>query len=318
MSFMRGRGAIFLSSRHAYRGRTALGGWLIVAGCWLAWTFGPATVAVGQTDADASPQRIVSVGPNATEVICALGACDRIVGVSKFCTFPPEVNERPRVGGLFDPDLERIVALQPDVVVLRGHSESLEALCADRNIRLFFDETETLRDVERSIAALGQLLGREEVAERLRKTFALRVGEIREGVANRPRPRVLVTISRQPGRVAEVMTAARGSFLSDMIELCGGTNLFAELDIPYPQVSAEAILARRPEVILELMPEAESSPVLRQAVLDDWARLGPMPAVGAGRVHVICDDHVLIPSPRYVEILERVSRLLHTEAPCGR
>ena len=77
-----------------------------------------------------TPKRIITISPNSAESICDLGACDRIVGVDKFCVYPPSLQHRPRVGGLFDPDLEKIVALRPDLVVLRGHSDTLERLCA--------------------------------------------------------------------------------------------------------------------------------------------------------------------------------------------
>ncbi len=299
-------------------------------GRWLAWMLLAAGVvaplpaavlppaasyALGKDDRrPAPPRRIITIAPNAAEVICALGACDAIVGVSKFCVYPPQLKKRPKVGGLFDPDLEKIVALRPDVVVLRGRSERLEELCRRRGIEMHLDETETLRDVETSITRLGRLVGRTDKATELVDQFRRRLDAIRKRTANRKRPRVLLTVSRLPDRLANLLTTGRGTFLDEMIEIAGGINVFGHLDMAWPQVSVEGIVARRPEVIIELMPEVELTLVLEKRMLAQWRQVGSVPAVVGGRVLFVNDDHCLIPSPRYVEIIDKVSRILHPEA----
>jgi len=98
-----------------------------------------------------------------------------------------------------------------------------------------------------------------------------------------------------------------------MLDVAGGVNVFGDLDMGYPQVSMESILTRRPEVIIELMPEVDLTPALRTRILSDWQRLGSIPAVKNHRIYFLTQDHCLIPSPRYVEIIERVSQLLHPD-----
>ncbi len=264
------------------------------------------------------PRRIITIAPNSAEIICALGAGDRIVGVSKFCVFPPELKDRPRVGGLFDPDLERITTLKPDLVVLRGRSESLEQLCSQLGVAVYLDQTNRLADIEACVVELGGRLGRASEAAVLVERFRGRLDAIRKRVAGKPRPRVLLTAQRLPDRIANVLTAGKGTFLTEMLEIAGGKNIFGHLDIPWPQTSLEAILAQRPAVIIELMPELELTDELRQRLLGQWKHLGPIPAVAQGRIYFITDDHALIPSPRYVEIIERVSRILHPEGADGR
>ena len=261
-----------------------------------------------------TPERIITISPNSAEIICELGACDRIVGVDKFCVYPPPLLHRPRVGGLFDPDLEKIVALRPDLVVLRGHSDALERLCASLDIRIYHDRTETLADVSVCITELGRLLDREAQAVKLVDAFHARIAAIRKRVAGRPRPRVFLTYSLQPDRIANVLTAGKGMFLSDMLEIAGGFNVFGHLDMRYPQISTEAIVAQHPDIILQLTPEIELTDALQEQVLDLWRKLGPIPAVENNRVYILTDDHCLIPSPRYVEIIEKVSRLIHPES----
>ena len=276
-----------------------------------------ATVTVATTEAEAReatvPHRIVTIAPNSAEIVCELGACDRIVGVSKFCVHPPELRDRPRVGGLFDPDLEKIAALRPDLVVIRGRIESLDALCKRRGIAVYHDETATLGGVTVCVMELGKRLGLAEKAASVSADFRRRLQVIRRRVADRPKPRVLLTLSRPPDRLGNVLTAGRGSFLDEMLEIAGGKNVFGDLEMRYPQVSAEGIVAHRPEVIIEIMPDVTLTPELRRAMLDQWRKLGAIPAVANERIHFLTDDHALIPSLRYVEIVEKVSRILHPD-----
>jgi iron complex transport system substrate-binding protein len=260
-----------------------------------------------------TPQRIVTIAPNSAEIICALGACDRIVGVSKFCVYPAELVERATVGGLFDPDLEKIIALRPDLVVLRGRSESVERLCRDRGIAVYHDKTDTLAGVETCIKDLGRLLGCQKEADALARHFRGRIEQIRRRTADRPKPRVLLTVSRRPDRLANPLTTGKGTFLDEMLEIAGGENVFGQTEMAYPQVSLESIFARRPDVIIEMMPEVTLTPTLKRQVVDQWRTVGSIPAVAKDRIVFLTDDHCLIPSPRYVEIIEKVSRILHPE-----
>lgn len=275
-------------------------------------------VQASNSDSDAGPSAsppssIITIGPNAAEIICGLGACDSIVGVDKFCVFPPALADVPRVGGLFDPDLERIVSLRPDLIVLRGRSATVERLAERMNIGVYHDPTERLDQIPVVIGTLGDRLGRQEQARAMIEEFESALDRVRRRVAGRARPRVFLSVARQPDRLADVLTAGQGVFLTQMIEIAGGQNVFGDVEMGYPQVSIESILARRPDVIIELMPEVEVTPELRDRILTDWRRWALLPAVAQDRVHIISDDHCLIPSPRYVDIIERVSRILHPD-----
>ncbi len=302
-----------LSVRCPCRARAGLFVWLTCLIAAPVWLGHPSVCAEDDVHRRITPERVITISPNSAEIICELGACDRIVGVDKFCVYPPQLRNRPRVGGLIDPDLEKIISLRPDLLVLRGRNDTIERLCVSLDIRLYHDQTETLADVPTCIMELGRLLDREEQAVKLVDAFRSRLGAIRRRVAGRPRPRVFLTFARQPDSFANVLTAGKGMFLSDMLEIAGGANVFGHLDIRYPQVSLEAIVAQRPEVILELSPEIELTDALKRQILTAWRRLGSIPAVENNRVYIITEDHCLIPSPRYVEIIEKVSRLIHPE-----
>ncbi len=263
----------------------------------------------------AGPKRIVVIAPNAAEIVCALGACDRIVGIGKYCIFPPELSSRPQVGGLMDPDLERIVLLRPDLFVLRGRSESLERLCRELHIDTYYDETDSLEGIEKCIRDLGAKLQLEDKAAQLIGKFNKDLDRLRKRTAGKPRPRVLMTVMRQPDRLRDILTAGRGTFLNQMLELAGGENIFKDVDAPYPQVSMEAILSRRPDVIIELLPEIDVDESRRKTLLSQWKKFETLPAVQSHRIYFIDDDHALIPSPRCVSIVEKLARLLHPELP---
>ncbi len=266
------------------------------------------------TPATKLPQRIIAIAPNSAEVICALGACDRIVGVSKFCVYPPELLDRPKVGGFSDPDLERIAALRPDLLVMRGRNDALERLCEELHVPIYKDETDTLPGIENCLGELGTRLGLSDRATAVIRQFREQLDAIRARSAGKPKPRVFLTVSRQPNRLANVLTTGKGTFLDQMIEIAGGVNVFGHLDMTYPQVSPEGMLAQQPEVIIELMPDLKLTSALKEQMSEQWKQLGSMPAVTKNRIYVLTDENGLIPSPRYVEIIDKVSRLLHPES----
>ncbi|MBN1512530.1 MAG: ABC transporter substrate-binding protein [Phycisphaerae bacterium] len=250
------------------------------------------------------------MAPNAAEILWELGAASQLVGVSEFTVYPPALAELPRVGGVRDANLEQILVLEPDLVILRGRQEKLEELCRARGIRIYHDPTETLPDLYRAIEDLGRLCDRNDAANQLAQRLRDDLTAIRRRVADRPKVPVLLTI-RSPDRLADVTTAARGSYLHEVIELAGGRNVFGELDIAYPQVTVEEIVARAPAVIIEAVPGADST--VTNGMAAQWQSLSTIPAVRTGRIHVLTEDYVLIPSPRVVQLAERVAELLHPE-----
>lgn len=265
--------------------------------------------------ADAPARRIITIAPHAAEIVCALGACDRLVGVSKFCVYPPELAKRPRVGGLFDANLEKIVVLRPDLIVLRGHNDAVERLAGSLDVPIFQDETDTIAGISACVRALGKRLGRSDAAEALVAKFESRLDAVRKRVAGKKRPRVLVTVSRLRGKLANILTSSHGAFLDEMIEIAGGKNVFGHLDMTYPQVSPESIVAQRPEVIIEFMPGAEASSEKLAQVKREWHPLASVSAVANGQIYIITADHCLMPSPRFADIVGQVASLLHPEQP---
>lgn len=263
--------------------------------------------------ADAPPNRIVTIAPNAAEIIAALGEADRLVGVSDFCVYPDSLSNLPRVGGIMDPDLEKIATLDPDLVVLRGHFPTVESLCAKRGIKVYHDTTESYDDIYAGIQRFGDLLNRADAATELMQRMRRDVGDIQEHLRDAPRPRVLLIVNREADAIRNVVTFGGGTFVDEVVRLAGGTNVFADSTVPYPLVTIEQILAAQPDVIIEAVEEKRMSDSLREKMLSQWKRLPAIPAVREGRIYIITEDYLLIPSPRVVDSIQLLARTLHGE-----
>lgn len=294
----------------ARRDRRLLGALLTVVCC-----FTGCRRSAQPPPASGPARRIVTISPGADEILCAIGATERIVGVSTFTSYPPELTTRPRVGGLFDPDLEAIVSLDPDLIVVRGHNATLEDFAARRGIRLYRDPTEGLDDLRTCIRDLGDLTGLASGADAVLASLEARLEAARrraeEQRAGRAPPRVLMTLARNPSELKDILTAAAGTTHDEILRQLGVENIFGDLELPYPTVSLEQIVVRAPDLIIELMPEVRVTPELPSMIAAQWSPLA-CPAVASGRVFVLGDDlpHSLVPSLRTPEVAERIIDIL--------
>jgi iron complex transport system substrate-binding protein len=232
-------------------------------------------------------QRVVSMNPSLTAILLALGARDVLVGVDDWSArLSPEVASLPRVGGLYSPSLEAVVALRPDLVAIvtsveqRDFRDRLAALdipvCVFENIA--FDE------VLQNIVRLGELVGRSQVAQERVAAIRRARRAAAERSAGRPHPRSLLVVQRDP-----LFVVGRGSFLDELLRAAGADNLGARFDEPYPRVAAEWVLAAAPEVILDASADAQDA-------AEWWSRWPSLPAVEQGRV-VRLRQEVTLPGP---------------------
>lgn len=299
----------------SHRGRTRGAGVLAVAAgllAGLASVPSPAAFEVvdlrGHTVRLATPpRRIVCLVPSAAEWIFALGGGDRLVGVTDYCDWPPEVRSKVRVGGMLAPSLETIVALHPDVVVATddgNRAETVEQLGRLR-IPVFVVHARSLAEVTEVVRRLGTLTSRAPAVEPRLAEFHRRLGAVAGAVAGRPRPRVLYVLWPEP-----LIVPGRHALVTELIELAGGASVTAALPADYPRWSLEAAVASPPDVIV-LARHGTGAPPLSRA---RWDRLGELPAVRAGRVWSVDGNLLHRYGPRLVEGLEALARVLHPEA----
>jgi iron complex transport system substrate-binding protein len=256
------------------------------------------------------PRRIISLIPAVTEMLFALGAGDRIVAVSSFDKYPPQVEKLQRVGALLDPDLERILALRPDLVIVYGSQADLRKQLERAQVPMFVYSHAGMADVTTTIRTLGARIGEERNATQLIETIERRLAAVRHRVGGLPRPRTLIVFARDRLALRGIYASGGYGFVHDMVTAAGGENIFADVKQQAVQATTELIIARRPEVILELRAEP-LAPEDERAELAVWKQLTTVPAVRAGRVHIIADPRTVIPGPRIGEGVEAIAKVLH-------
>jgi iron complex transport system substrate-binding protein len=276
----------------------------VVSVAWLA-------TSASQQPPNQTPRRIVSLVPALTEVLFAIGAGPQVAAVSSYDEFPPEVKKLPRVGALLDPDSERILALRPDLVLLYGSQTSQETQFARAQIRTYSYRHGGVATALDTIRELGAMTGHQADAARVVRDVLARLDAVRASVRGRPRPRVLLVFERQPRTLRELYVSGGRGFLHEMLEIAGGQNVFAEVERESVQPSTETLLARAPDVIVEVhtrgMLEARE-------VIDEqnvWSSLSSIPAVKNKRIHILTGDYLVVPGPRLAQATEAFARAIH-------
>jgi len=269
-------------------------------------------VMIGATGLAAEPpRRIVSLIPAVTEMIFAMGAGDRVVGVSAYDRYPPQVDRLPRVGGLIDPNIERIFSLKPDLVIVYDTQEDLKQRLDRAAIPFYRYEHRALPDIAATMRSVGARVGAGERANQLATGMEADLDAIRRMVSGQPRFKTLLVFGRDPGSLRNVYASGGYGFLHDMLEVAGGDDVFADTKQQSVQASTEMILARRPEVIIELHygDSLKSADLQREAAV--WDALPSIPAVRAHRVYLLVGDEFVVPGPRVVSATRTLARTLH-------
>jgi len=258
------------------------------------------------------PQRIICAAPSVTEIVFALGFGDKVVGVSDFSVSPPEAKAKTKVGGLINPNREKIAALNPDLLILQGHNDSLARLCEELDIRFLSVAIDSLEDIRRAIFLIGAELGADAKAEEIVSRIQDDLRSIQERARLLPLRRVFISLGHTPGDLTGLMTTGSGTFIHELVTMAGGDNIFKDASGLYPQISKESLVKRRPEVILEAIPGMlgeDKQRLLRK----DWSQLPMLPAFRSGRIHFLTEDYLLIPGVRIAQILLRFAEAIHPE-----
>lgn len=261
------------------------------------------TRAIGESQ---EARRVVSLVPAATETLFALGAGDRVVGVSSHDTWPPEVRERPRVGALLDPDLERILELRPDLVVVDPGHRTLSARLNGAGVRVTAYATGTVAEALEAMRRLGHLVGHGPEGEDLAEGVERELEATRDAVAG-SRRRVLLVFGRRTGSFANLFVSGGVGFLHEVLEIAGGDNVFADVRHPSFKAGLEAVLARRPDVVVEARPQIDDDDPTIADVVADWRAL---PGFAQVRVVVATGAELLVPGPRMPEAARSLARAL--------
>ena len=264
--------------------------------------------------AQAPATRIVSLIPALTEMLFAVGAGAQVVGVSSYDNFPEAAKALPRVGALLDPDVERILSLRPDLVITYGSQTELEQQLARAGIRTFSHRNGGIATIVRTMRELGRVTGHEAEGNRQAADLEARLDGIRSRVTGLRRPRTLLVFGRQPGTLQQMYVTGGQGFLSDILDVAGGTNVFADMRRESVQPSHEVLLVRAPEVIVELRATGLLAAGDEQAEKAAWRTLPSIPAVRAQRIYLLNGSYLVVPGPRIAMVAEALARALHPGA----
>jgi iron complex transport system substrate-binding protein len=264
--------------------------------------------------ADAVPRRVISIVPATTEMIFAMGAGSRLIAVGSYDKYPPEATRLPKVGALLDPDTERILAMRPDLVIVYGTQTELKRSLDRATIPYYSYEHRAMPDIMATIRAIGARLGAAARADALASTMERQLADLRAAVAGRPRPKTMLVFSRDRSSLQNIYASGGYGFLADLLDVAGGDNIFGGINQQSVQASTEMILARRPDVIIELRYGEGTKRSDPARDLRAWNVLGSVPAVAAKRILVLTGDQFVVPGPRIVEAARELGRALHPDA----
>jgi len=247
--------------------------------------------------------RAVSLSPSLTNTVYALGAQGDLVGITNYTVYPHEAaSEKPSVGAVVNPSLEKIVALHPDIVLALPELNGAETIHGLERIGIpvFLFNTGNIANIYRTVEQVGQIMGRQREATTLIASLRARESKVREQSAGKPKPTVLLVLSIDP-----LITAGRNAFITEMISAAGGKSVTDDLAQDWLHLNVEAILPRKPDYIMLM----QRGPV---TLKDMQARAGwsSVEAVRRGRV-IIADERIQIPAPVAFDGLEDLARQIH-------
>ncbi len=259
-------------------------------------------------------QRIISFAPAITEILFALGLDDRVIGVSNFCRYPPEVQSLPKVGGLMDPNLEAIVRLRPDCVIVYANHSSVLDLLARLKIPALLARGDNLPEILQTIQLLGETFNRQKQAEIMVVDMKNRLQKLRQALPpEHPVPTVMLIVWRERGQgtLKNITVAGNDQYYREMVTIAGGKLLPENTKLEYPTIGAEGILQLNPQLIIEIAPELEgkSDKFLAQT-RNDWQLLPELKAVHNQHIFLITDDYAAIPGPRSTLLAEKIAATL--------
>jgi len=260
------------------------------------------------------PQRIISMSPSITETLFALGVGNRVVGVTDFCSYPKVACALPKIGGLLNPSVEAWIILKPDLIIHQDDSHKLRINAQNLGIRTLAVSMTNLQNIFNTIQTFGDVLGCEADAQALIEQLQSGIQRQQARLRNIPKKTTLLLLGDGSNPGGALYAVGRSTFLGELLELAGGENILTDPEINYPKISKEFILRHSPAVIIEAGPDANMSAGEKEKKLKQWQRFPTLTAVKNETIYFIGADYILIPGPRFLNILDHFARAIHPDA----
>ena len=256
---------------------------------------------------ESTKNRIISLSPHITEIIYALGGENDLYAVSDYCRYPLAATKKEKIGGLINPNIEKIVSLKPTIILgVPSHAKLNEEL-NKFDLHVVMLANENIDDVLFTIDSVGTLIGKVNTAKLLIKNIQDSLAVIGDG--NRTgRPKAMLVIGRERGTIKNITAAGEDTFISEVWNLAGGENLFSDLPTRYSAVNLETILTRNPQVIIEFDIDGEAG---IQTIPDPaWDQLKNVGAIKKGHVITVSGNHTMIPGPRLIVLARQFRQIV--------
>ncbi len=261
-------------------------------------------------------QRVICLAPSLTEFLYAFNLGNKIVGVTRFCTFPEQAKSKPSVGGLLDPNFEMIYRLNPDLILYNEGATSHKQRFEQMQFNTLETKSTSIHGILNSIATLGIIFDKVQKANRLSHKIRDRIRTIKRKTRHRRKPTVMVTYWRELGKgaITEVYIAGNDTFFNDLINICGGQNVYkGEKRIVSPIISAEGILQMNPDVIIEIKGTLHESGHTVKSALSDWKNLKELKAYKTNKIFILHKQYIGIPGPRIGLTMRDMAQRLHPD-----
>lgn len=251
-------------------------------------------------------QRVVSMAPALTEIVFALGKGHTLVGVSRFCDFPAQARTIAKVGGLFDVNVEALLALDPEIVIAYPeHRQQIKILSP--RVRLQVVKHDRLSDLFAAVTRIGKVLRAEREAQNMVRELERSLAAVRAQVAGKKKVRCLIIAGRDRDELKNMYIIGNRDFLDELLQIAGGVNAY-QGDVPYPSISLETVVFLNPDVIIELSAHYEG--IGDERIYELWRPLTMLFAVRDRRLIIVRETFWLRPGPRVGAIAAAMARLL--------
>ncbi|MGI5998533.1 MAG: ABC transporter substrate-binding protein [Lutispora sp.] len=254
-----------------------------------------------------TPERIVSLSPTNTEIVFALGAGEKLVGVTSYCDYPEEAKDIDKIGDFDNPNIELIKKMNPDLVLAGGFlQEDLMAALEGLSIPVASTEAAGVESIYDSIAMIGKFVGQETKAEELINNIKKDIEEIEIKVMGKEKPKVFYLVWKEP-----LFTTGQGTYINEIIQIAGGQNVAAETE-GWAQYSFEELLKQNPDILIAAYHSTDEG-MRKEDIMKDEL-FSKLPCVRDGKIHVMTDDNIVSrPGPRVVEAIREMAEALHND-----
>jgi len=267
--------------------------------------------AINEVRAEYAPHRIISMSPAITEILFKIGAGKRVVGVTDYCAYPPEAAKLPKLGGILNPNVERMISIKPDLIIHHYDSIKIQDFAIKLGVESLPVKLTTLNSILDSIQKIGQKLDLLDSAKMLRLKLENEINFYKSKLKSQRKKSVLLLLGDSDDPMRDLYAAGRNTFLGELLSLAGGDNIIPETLAEYPKVSREYIIQKSPEAIIIAGPMAKLSHEQKKANFKRWAKFTTVRAVKNNNIHYIGHDYILIPGPRLIKLIDQFAKSIH-------